>query len=61
MYVLRLGQMDVKGLVKTIGEDGLLTLVCTSYLFAMYLCIKSASFVICITNSIFVHSTLKHY
>ncbi|CAB3374888.1 Hypothetical predicted protein [Cloeon dipterum] len=26
LYVLRLGQMDVKGLVKTIGEDGLLTL-----------------------------------
>ncbi|XP_059470785.1 SEC14-like protein 1 isoform X2 [Neocloeon triangulifer] len=26
LYVMRLGQMDVKGLIKTIGEDGLLTL-----------------------------------
>ncbi|KAF4524801.1 hypothetical protein B566_EDAN010176 [Ephemera danica] len=26
LYILRLGQMDVKGLVKSIGEDGLLTL-----------------------------------
>lgn len=27
LYVLRLGQMDVKGLLKSIGEDGLLKLV----------------------------------
>jgi hypothetical protein len=27
VYVLRLGQMDVKGLLKSIGEDGLLKLV----------------------------------
>lgn len=27
LYLLRLGQMDVKGLLKTIGEDGLLKLV----------------------------------
>lgn len=27
LYILRLGQMDVKGLLKSIGEDGLLKLV----------------------------------
>ena len=30
LYLLRLGQMDVKGLLKTIGEDGLLKLVRSS-------------------------------
>jgi len=27
LYILRLGQMDVKGLLKSIGEDELLLLV----------------------------------
>ena len=34
LYILRLGQMDVKGLLKSIGEDGLLKLV--SYYFVQY-------------------------
>lgn len=32
LYLLRLGQMDVKGLLKTIGEDGLLKLVSAAFL-----------------------------
>lgn len=31
LYILRLGQMDVKGLLKSIGEDGLLKLVSIEY------------------------------
>jgi hypothetical protein len=27
LYLLRLGQMDVKGLLKAVGEEGLLQLV----------------------------------
>lgn len=33
LYILRLGHMDVKGLLKSIGEDGLLKLVSFSYFF----------------------------
>lgn len=28
LFILRVGQMDVKGLIKSIGEEGLLKLVC---------------------------------
>lgn len=33
LYILRLGHMDVKGLLKSVGEDGLLKLVCITFLF----------------------------
>lgn len=36
LYVLRLGQMDVKGLLKSIGEDGLLKLVSYTLLHYYY-------------------------
>lgn len=29
LYILRLGQVDVKGLLKSTGEDELLLLVCS--------------------------------
>lgn len=28
VYVLRLGQMDVKGLIKAVGEEGIIKQVC---------------------------------
>jgi hypothetical protein len=33
LYLLRLGQMDVKGLLKAIGEEGLLQLVSFGLIF----------------------------
>lgn len=36
LYILRLGQMDVKGLLKSIGEDELLLLVSWRDFFSVY-------------------------
>lgn len=33
LYILRLGQMDVKGLLKSIGEDELLLLVSIPFIY----------------------------
>ena len=31
LYILRLGQMDVKGLIRSVGEDGILKHVSVDY------------------------------
>jgi len=36
LYLLRLGQMDVKGLLKAIGEEGLLQLVSYCVIISYY-------------------------
>lgn len=42
LYILRLGQMDTKGLVRALGEESLLRHVCNTHCTAVKVCVCSA-------------------
>lgn len=44
LYILRLGQMDVKGLIKGVGEEGILKHVSHDSYVAIFLCLTHCMF-----------------